>query len=86
MSELTLDETAGPISNDQYIRCARGQGKCRRPQIVQLTTSSICNHTWLMPSLLNVMTPPTLHTQIHKDKLRALLIMLLVLIEGSPRL
>ena len=54
MSRLTRDGTAEPISRDQILRHARGQGNIIFP--VQLTTSRIGNLTWLIHTLLYVMT------------------------------
>ena len=58
MSRLTRDGTAEPISRDQILRHARGQGNIIFP--VQLTTSRIGNLTRLIHTLLHVMT---IHTQ-----------------------
>ena len=60
MSRLTRDGTAEPISRDQILRHARGQGNIIFP--VQLTTSRIGNLTRLIYTLLHVMT---IHTYIH---------------------
>ena len=54
MSRLTRDGTAEPVSRDQILRHARGQGNIIFP--VQLTTSSIGNLTRLIHTLLYVMT------------------------------
>ena len=54
MSRLTLDGTAEPVSRDQIPRHARGQGNILFP--VQLTTSRIGSLTWLIPTLLYVIT------------------------------
>ena len=54
MSRLTLDGTAEPVSRDQILRHARGQGNTIFP--VQLTTSRIDNLTRLIHTLLYVMT------------------------------
>ena len=54
MSRLTRDGTAEPISRDQILRHARGQGNIILP--VQLTTSRIGNLTRLIHTLLYVMT------------------------------
>ena len=54
MSRLTRDGTAEPVSRDQILRHARGQGSIVFP--VQLTTSRIGNLTRLIHSLLYVMT------------------------------
>ena len=60
MSRLTRDGTAEPVSRDQILRHARGQGNIIFP--VQLTTSRIGNLTQLIHTLLYVMT---IHTYIH---------------------
>ena len=60
MSRLTRDGTAEPVSRDQILRPARGQGNTIFP--VQLTTSRIGNFTRLIHTLLYVMT---IHTYIH---------------------
>ena len=60
MSRLTRDGTAEPVSRDQILRHARGQGNIISP--VQLTTSRIGNLTRLIHTLLYVMT---IHTYIH---------------------
>ena len=60
MSRLTRDGTAEPVSRDQILRHARGQGNISFP--VQLTTSRIGNLTRLIHTLLYVMT---IHTYIH---------------------
>ena len=60
MSRLTRDGTAEPVSRDQFLRHARGQGNIIFP--VQLTTSRIGNLTRLIHTLLHVMT---IHTYIH---------------------
>ena len=54
MSRLTRDGTAEPVSRDQFLRHARGQGNIIFP--VQLTTSRIGNLTRLIHTLLYVMT------------------------------
>ena len=59
MSRLTRDGTAEPVSRDQILRHARGQGNTIFP--VQLTTSRIGNLTRLIHTLLYVMTIHT-HT------------------------
>ena len=59
MSRLTRDGTAEPVSRDQILRHARGQGNIISP--VQLTTSRIGNLTRLIHTLLNVIT---IHTYI----------------------
>ena len=67
MSRLTRDGTAEPISRDQILRHARGQGNIIFP--VQLTTSRIGYLTWLIYTLLYVMTIHTyIHTYIHPWK------------------
>ena len=60
MSRLTRDGTTEPVSRDQILRHARGQGNIIFP--VQLTTSRIGNLTRLIHTLLYVMT---IHTYIH---------------------
>ena len=60
MSRLTRDGTAEPVSQDQILRHARGQGNIIFS--VQLTTSRIGNLTRLIHTLLYVMT---IHTYIH---------------------
>ena len=60
MSRLARDGTAEPVSRDQILRHARGQGDILSP--VQLTTSRIGNLTRLIHTLLYVMT---IHTYIH---------------------
>ena len=60
MSRLTRDGTAEPVSRDQILRHARGQGNIIFP--VQLTTSRIGNLTRLIHALLYVMT---IHTYVH---------------------
>ena len=59
MSRLTRDGTAEPVSRDQILRHARGQGNIIFS--VQLTTSRIGNLTRLIHTLLYVMT---IHTYI----------------------
>ena len=61
MSRLTRDGTAEPVSRDQILRHARGQGNIIFP--VQLTTSRIGNLIRLIHTLLYVMT---IHTYIHR--------------------
>ena len=63
MSRLTRDGTAEPVSRDQILRHARGQGNIIFP--VQLTTSRIGNLTRLIHTLLYVMT---IHTYIHVQR------------------
>ena len=58
MSRLTRDGTADPVSRDQILRHARGQGNTIFP--VQLTTNRIGNLTRLIRTLLYVMTIHTL--------------------------
>ena len=53
MSRPTRDGTAEPVSRDQILRHARGQGNIIFP--VQLTTSKIGNLTRLIHTLLYVM-------------------------------
>ena len=67
MSRLTRDGTAEPISRDQILRHARGQGNIVFP--VQLTTSRIGNLTRLIHTLLYVMTIHICddHTYIHGE-------------------
>ena len=65
MSRLTRDGTAEPVSRDQILRHARGQGNILSP--VQLTTSRIGNLTRLIHTLLYVMT---IHTYIHTSEVR----------------
>ena len=60
MSRLTRDGTAEPVSRDQILSHARGQGNIIFP--VQLTTSRIGNLTRLIHTLLYVMT---IRTYIH---------------------
>ena len=64
MSRLTRDGTAEPVSRDQILRHARGQGNIIFP--VQLTTSRIDNLTRLIHTLLYVMT---IHTYIPRIQL-----------------
>ena len=64
MSRLTRDGTAEPVSRDQILRHARGQGNTNFP--VQLTTSRIGNLTRLIHTLLYVMT---IHTYIYCEVL-----------------
>ena len=54
MSRLTRDGKAEPVSRDQILRHARGQGNIIFP--VQLTTSRIGNLTRLIHTLLYVVT------------------------------
>ena len=62
MSRLTRDETAEPVSRDQILRHARGQGNIIFP--VQVTTSRIGNLTRLIHTLLYVMNIHT-HPRSH---------------------
>ena len=63
MSRLTRDGKAEPVSRDQILRHARGQGNINFP--VQLTTSRIGNLARLIHTLLYVMTIDTyIHTYI----------------------
>ena len=59
MSRLTRDGMAEPVSRDQILRHARGQGNVIFP--VQLTTSRIGNLTRLIHTMLYV---TTIHTYI----------------------
>ena len=63
MSRLTRDGTAEPVSRDQILRHAPGQGNIIFA--VQLTTSRIGNLTRLIRTLLYVMA---IHTYIHSKK------------------
>ena len=65
VNRLTRDGTAEPISRDQILRHARGQGNIIFP--VQLTSSRIGNLTRLIDTLLYVMTMHTyiINTYIH---------------------
>ena len=56
-------DTAEPVSRDQILRHARGQGDIIFS--VQLTTSRIGNLTRLIHTLLYVMT---IHTYIHRER------------------
>ena len=87
MSRLTRDGTAEPVSRDQILRHARGQGNIIFP--VQLTTSRIGNLARLIHTLLYVMT---IHTYIHtwpsgSSQIciisRNIFILLLILMVGS---
>ena len=70
MSRLTRDGTAEPVSRDQILRHARGQGNTIFP--VQLTTSRIGKLTRLIHTLLYVMTIHTyINTYIHTYKEKA---------------
>ena len=65
MGRVTRDGTAEPVSRDQILRHARGQGNIIFS--VQLTTSRIGNLTRLIHTLLYVMIIHTyIHTYIHK--------------------
>ena len=69
MSRLTRDGTAEPVSRDQILRHARGQGNIIFS--VQLNTSRIGNLTRLIHTLLYVMTIHTyIHTYIDSHKFR----------------
>ena len=61
MSRLVRDGTAEPVSRDQILRHARGQGNIIFP--VQLTTSRIGNLTRLIHTLLYLVCDN--HTYIH---------------------
>ena len=63
MSRLTRNGTAEPVSRDQILRHARGQGNISFP--VQLTTSRIGNLTRLIHTLLYVMAIHTYIVYIH---------------------
>ena len=66
MSRLTRDGTAAePVSRDQILRHARGQGNVIFP--VQLTTSRIRNLTRLIHTLLYVMTIHTMSGGCSED-------------------
>ena len=67
MSRLTRDGTAEPVSRDQILRHARGQGNIYFP--CSATTSRIGNLTRLIYTLLYVMTT---HTYIHTVPLIAM--------------
>ena len=67
MSRLTRDGTAEPVSRDQILRHARGQGNIIFP--VQLTTGRIGNLTRLIHTLLYVMI---IHTYILWQSLGAI--------------
>ena len=62
MKRLTRDGTAEPVSRDQILRHARGQGNIIFP--VQLTTSRIGNLTRSIHTLLYVMT---IHTYVSSE-------------------
>ena len=63
MSRLTRDGTAEPVSRDQILRHARGQGDIIFP--AQLTTSRIGNFTRLIHTLLYVMTIHTYYIRTY---------------------
>ena len=60
MSRLTRDGTTEPVSRDQILRHARGQGDIIFP--FKLTMSRVGNLTRLIHTLLYVMT---IHTYVH---------------------
>ena len=66
MSRLARDGTAEPVSRDQILRHARGQGNIIFP--VQLTTSRVGNLARLIHTLLYTMTIHTtcMHTYIRR--------------------
>ena len=66
MSRLTRDGTAEPVSRDQILRHARGQGNIIFH--VQLTTSRIGNLTRLIHTLLYVTTIPYIYSYRIKRK------------------
>ena len=66
MSRLTRNGTAEPVSRDQILRHARGQGNIIFP--VQLTTSRIGNLARLIHTLLYAMT---IHTYIHTINIKS---------------
>ena len=71
MSRLTRDWTAEPVSRepvsrDQILRNARGQGNIIFP--VQLTTSRIGDLTRLIHTLLYVMTIPHTNRGVGKER------------------
>ena len=68
MSRLTRDGTAEPVSRDQILRHARGQGNTIFP--VQLTTSRIGNLTRLIHTLLCVMIIHTYIHTVHEDEVQ----------------
>ena len=63
MGRLTRDGTAEPVSRDQILRHARGQGNIIFP--VQLTASRIGNRIRLIHTLLYVMTIHTSYIHGH---------------------
>ena len=63
MSRMTRDGTAEPVSRDEILRHARGQGDIIFP--VQLTTSRIGNLTRLIHTLLYVIT---IHKYIRAER------------------
>ena len=58
---MARDGTAEPVSQDQILRCKRGQGKVFIFS-VQQTTSRVGNLTRLIDTLLYMMT---IHTYLH---------------------
>ena len=64
MSRLTRDGTAEPVSRDQILRHARGQGNIIFP--VQLTTSRIGNLTRLIHTLAICDDPTYIHHKVEK--------------------
>ena len=82
MSRLTRDGTAEPISRDQILRHARGQGNIIFP--VQLTTSRIGKLTRLIHTLLHVMTIHTyIHTYIGESAVLELCLLLYIIGESA---
>ena len=79
MSRLTRDGTAEPVSRDQILRHARGQGNMCI-SLVQLTTSRIGNLTRLIHTLLYVMTiiRTYIHTTIFDDVLYVVFVLFLL--------
>ena len=65
MSRLTQDGTVEPVSRDQILRHARGQGNIIFP--VKLTTSRIGKLTRLIHTLLYVMTIHTYRREPGRD-------------------
>ena len=70
MSRLTRDGTAEPVSRDQILKHARGQGNISFP--FQLTTSRIGNLTRSIHTLLYVMN---IHTYIHIDIISTIILL-----------
>ena len=60
MNRLARDGPVEPVSRDQILRRVQGQGNFNFP--FSLTTRRIGNLTWLIHTLLYVMT---IHTYIH---------------------